>query len=151
MSFSPYGYDERQFCSPGFNLPVGCLMRSVHGTFPEYHTSADNIDFVKAEALNQSYALVAGVLDLLDNNLTYARTDGRGEPQLGRRGLYRAIAGQKQAGGASEMDLLWLLNLADGEHSLLDMAERADVSFWRILAAARLALDAQLIREVARD
>lgn len=151
MSFSPYGYDERQFCSPGFNLPVGCLMRSVHGTFPEYHTSADNIDFVKAEALNQSYALIAGVLDLLDNNLTYARTDGRGEPQLGRRGLYRAIAGQKQAGGASEMDLLWLLNLADGEHSLLDIAERADISFWRILAAVRLALDAQLIREVARD
>jgi aminopeptidase-like protein len=150
MSFSPYGYDERQFCSPGFNLPVGCLMRSVHGTFPEYHTSADNIDFVKAEALNQSYALIARVLDLLDNNLTYARTDGRGEPQLGRRGLYRAIAGQKQAGGASEMALLWLLNLADGEHSLLDIAERADVSFWRILAAARLALDAQLIKEVSR-
>ena len=101
MPFNPYGYDERQFCSPGFNLPVGCLMRGVHGTFPEYHTSADNLDFVKAEALDQSYALITGVLDLLDNNLTYTRTDGRGEPQLGRRGLYRAIAGQKEAGGAS--------------------------------------------------
>jgi aminopeptidase-like protein len=148
IPFNPYGYDERQFCSPGFNLPVGCLMRSVHGTFPEYHTSADNVEFVKTEALNQSYALITAILDLLDNNVTYIRTDGRGEPQLGRRGLYRAIAGQKEAGGASQMDLLWLLNLADGEHTLLQMAERANVPFWRLAAAARLALDASLVREM---
>jgi aminopeptidase-like protein len=147
VPFSPYGYDERQFCSPGFNLPVGCLMRSVHGTFPEYHTSADNVDFVKPQALNQSYALVAELLDLLDGNRMYSRTDGRGEPQLGRRGLYRAIAGQKEAGGANQMDLLWLLNLADGRHSLLDIAERADIPFSRVQAAVRLAKDADLIRE----
>ena len=147
VPFNPYGYDERQFCSPSFDLPVGCLMRSVYGTFPEYHTSADNLDLVKPQALNQSYELVANLLDLLDDNRVYARTDGRGEPQLGRRGLYRAIAGQKDAGGASQMDLLWLLNLADGKHSLLDIAERADVPFERILAAAGLALDADLIRE----
>jgi aminopeptidase-like protein len=151
IAFNPYGYDERQFCSPGFDLPVGCLMRSVHGTFPEYHTSADNPDFVKPEALDQSYAVVATLLDLLDANRTYVRTDGRGEPQLGRRGLYRAIAGQKEAGGASQMDLLWLLNLADGKHSLLEMADRADIPFSRIQKAAHLALDAELIREVIRD
>jgi aminopeptidase-like protein len=149
VPFNPYGYDERQFCSPGFNLPVGCFMRSVHGTFPEYHTSADNTNFVKAQALDQSYALIAGLLDLLDGNLTYKRTDGRGEPQLGRRGLYRAIAGQKEAGGASQMDLLWLLNLADGKHSLLDIAERANAPFGRLLAATRLALDANLIQELS--
>jgi aminopeptidase-like protein len=148
LPFNPYGYDERQFCSPGFDLPVGCLMRGVHGTFPEYHTSADNLDFVKPEALNQSFAVIAAILDLLDDNVTYVRTDGRGEPQLGRRGLYRAIAGQKEAGGASQMDLLWLLNLADGQHTLLQMAERADVPFWRLHAAARLAIDASLISEV---
>jgi aminopeptidase-like protein len=122
-------------------------MRSVHGTFPEYHTSADNVDFVKPQALNQSYALVAELLDLLDGNRMYSRTDGRGEPQLGRRGLYRAIAGQKEAGGANQMDLLWLLNLADGRHSLLDIAERADIPFSRVQAAVRLAKDADLIRE----
>ena len=116
MVFNPYGYDERQFCSPAFDLPMGCLMRSVHGTFPEYHTSADNSDFVKPEALDQSYAVVASLLDLLDANHTYVRTDGRGEPQLGRRGLYRAIAGQKEAGGPTQMDLLWVLNLADGKN-----------------------------------
>jgi aminopeptidase-like protein len=150
-AFNPYGYDERQFCSPGFNLPVGCLMRGVHGEFPEYHTSADNMDFVKVEALDRSYAIIETLLDLLDTNCTYERVDGRGEPQLGRRGMYRAIAGQREAGGATQMDLLWLLNLADGQHSLLDMAIRADVPFARLEAAARLALDAGLIRLAVPD
>ena len=91
------------------------------------------------------------MLDLLDANRTYVRTDGRGEPQLGRRGLYRAIAGQKEAGGASQMELLWVLNLADGKYSLLEMADRADIPFRRIQKAVRLAVDAELIREVIRD
>jgi aminopeptidase-like protein len=151
VPFNPYGYDERQFCSPAFDLPMGCLMRSVHGTFPQYHTSADNPGFVKPQALNQSYEVLATLLDLLDANWMYVRTDGRGEPQLGRRGLYRAIAGQKEAGGASQMDLLWLLNLADGKHSLLEMAERAGIPFGRLEKAVRLALDADLIREVVLD
>jgi aminopeptidase-like protein len=151
VPFNPYGYDERQFCSPAFDLPMGCFMRSVHGTFPQYHTSADNPGFVKPQALNQSYEVVASLLDLLDANWMYARTDGRGEPQLGRRGLYRAIAGQKEAGGASQMDLLWLLNLADGKHNLLEMAERAGIPFGRLQKAVRLALDADLIREVVLD
>ncbi|MGC2778138.1 MAG: DUF4910 domain-containing protein [Bradyrhizobium sp.] len=148
MPFNPYGYDERQLCSPGFDLPVGCFMRGVHGRFPEYHTSADNLDFVRPEALDGSYAVLDTLLDLLDGNRTYRRVDGRGEPQLGRRGLYRAIAGQRDAGGATQMDLLWLLNLADGRHSLLDMAIRANVPFARLEAAARLALDAELVRPV---
>jgi aminopeptidase-like protein len=148
MAFNPYGYDERQFCSPGFDLPVGCLMRSVHGTFPEYHTSADNLDFVKPGALDRSYAILETLLDLLDKNCMYQRVDGRGEPQLGRRGLYRAIAGRREAGGATQMDLLWLLNLADGKHSLLDMAIRAEVPFARLEVAARLALNASLVRLV---
>jgi aminopeptidase-like protein len=147
MPFNPYGYDERQFCSPAFDLPVGCLMRGVHGTFPEYHNSAENLDFVTSEALGQSYAMIETLLDLLDGDRTYRRVDGRGEPQLGRRGLYRAIAGQREAGGATQMDLLWFLNLADGHHSLLDMAVRADVPFARLEAAGRLALDASLVVE----
>jgi aminopeptidase-like protein len=148
LPFNPYGYDERQFCSPSFDLPVGCFMRGVHGTFPEYHTSADDPDFVTATALDESYAVLAAALDLLDGDIVLERADGRGEPQLGRRGMYRAIAGQKEAGGASQMDLLWLLNLADGEHSLLDIAERADTPFGRIQAAAQLALEANLVRRV---
>jgi aminopeptidase-like protein len=147
LPFNPYGYDERQFCSPGFDLPMGCLMRSVYGTFPEYHTSADDMNFITSRALNQSYEIVATLFDLLDDNRTYARVDGRGEPQLGRRGLYRAIGGQKEAGGATQMDLLWFLNLADGNHSLLEIAKRAGIPFARVQAAARLALSADLVHE----
>jgi aminopeptidase-like protein len=148
LPFSPYGYDERQYCSPGFDLPVGCLMRGVHGTFPQYHTSDDNLDFVTPAALDESFAMVAAIVDLLQHNRTLTRVDGRGEPQLGRRGLYRAIAGQSDGGGATQLDLLWVLNLADGRHTLLDMAARAKVPFTRLVAAARLALDAQLVEEI---
>lgn len=146
--FDPYGYDERQFCSPGYDLPFGCLMRAVHGSFPEYHTSLDDCEFVTPAALEESYSVVAAILDLLDADRVFERLDGRGEPQLGRRGLYRAIAGQSDAGGATQQDLLWALNLADGSHSLLDMAERAQIPFRRIQAAAALAEGAQLLREV---
>jgi aminopeptidase-like protein len=148
LRFDPYGYDERQFCSPGYDLPFGCLMRAVHGSFPEYHTSGDDCDFVTADALEQSYELVSNIVALLDADRLLERVDGRGEPQLGRRGLYRAIAGQRDAGGATQMDLLWVLNLADGRHSLLDMAERSDIPFARLHAAAILAEQAGLLREV---
>jgi aminopeptidase-like protein len=146
LPFSPYGYDERQYCSPGFDLPVGCLMRSVHGQFPEYHTSLDDCAFVSGTALDESLEIVTEIIDVLQRNIVFERLDGRGEPQLGERGLYRAIAGQKEAGGASQMDLLWFLNLADGHHSLLDIAERADTSFARIEAAATMALRAGIVR-----
>jgi aminopeptidase-like protein len=147
LPFSPYGYDERQYCSPGFDLPVGCFMRSPNGTFPEYHTSADNIEFVRPQALQESVEVLVDIMDVLDSNKTFSRIDGRGEPQLGRRGLYRAISGQKEAGGASHMALLWVLNLADGHHSLLDMANRSGLPFRQIRTSADLALEAQLVRE----
>jgi aminopeptidase-like protein len=144
MPFSPFGYDERQYCSPGFNLPVGCLMRSPNGTFPEYHTSADDTDFVTADALDESFRVLVDVIELLERNVTYLRTDGRGEPQLGRRGLYRAVSGQKDH-AAAQMALLWVLNLADGEHSLLATAERSGLPFWELAEAADLALRAGLV------
>jgi aminopeptidase-like protein len=136
LEFSPYGYDERQYCSPGFNLPVGCLMRSVWGSFPEYHTSADNLDFIKPLQLAGSLRLCAGIFDVLENNLRYCNLNPYCEPQLGRRNLYRSTGGE--AIGV-EMDArLWVLNLSDGEHSLLDIAERSGLPFWRINDAAEL-------------
>ena len=95
MPFSPYGYDERQYCSPGYDLPVGCFMRSPNGSFRQYHTSGDNLDFVTPAALEQSLDVLIDVIGVLERNMTFARVDGRGEPQLGRRGLYRALSGQK--------------------------------------------------------
>ena len=145
LDFSPFGYDERQFCSPGYDMPVGCFMRSPNGTFPEYHTSADNPGFVTPAALAESLSVLLEVFAVLEADLTFSRVDGRGEPQLGRRGLYRAISGQSDHASA-QMALLWVLNLADGRSSLLDMAERSGLRFAQLAAAAKLACDADLIR-----
>jgi aminopeptidase-like protein len=145
IDFFPYGYDERQYCSPGFNLPVGCLMRTPHGQYPEYHTSADNLDFIHPESLEDTLRLSLEILCVLENNRTYRTTNPYGEPQLGKRGLYRSVAGQK-AGALNEMALLWVLNLSDGQHSLLDIAERAGTPFETIYAAAQTLAHHGLLR-----
>lgn len=137
LDFSPYGYDERQYCSPGFNLPVGLFQRSMFGEIPQYHTSADNLDFVRSEHLATSYRLIATVLDVIENDAVYRNLHPKCEPQLGRRGLYDAIGGDKNA-VAKHMAMLWVLNLSDGSHSLLDIAERADMPFAEIRSAAEL-------------
>jgi aminopeptidase-like protein len=128
IDFFPYGYDERQFCSPGFNLPVGLLQRSQFGAFPEYHTSADNLDFIAPEHLAASWRIVARLIEVIEGDRTFLSTQPYGEPQLGRRGLYAAIGGDKDA-PARNMAMLWTLNLSDGAHSLLDIAERANLPF----------------------
>jgi aminopeptidase-like protein len=142
--FTPYGYDERQYCSPGFNLPVGCLTRTPHGQYPEYHTSADNLDFVQSRHLRESLDIYLAVIDVLENNRVYTRVDPRGEPQLGRRGLYAAMGGLTNVQDM-QMALLWVLNLADGQHSLLAMAERAELPFALLREAAQLAQGAGLM------
>jgi len=134
LEFSPYGYDERQYGSPGFNLPVGCLMRSVWGTFPEYHTSADNLDFVKPERLAESLRVCASVVMVLENNRRYRNLNPYCEPQLGKRGLYRSTGGEPIE--AEINALLWVLNLSDGSHSLLDIAEQSSLPFEMIHNAA---------------
>lgn len=145
--FSPYGYDERQFCSPGFNLAVGSLTRTPHGEFPEYHTSDDNLSLVDPRALARSLAMYLSVLNVLENNARYQNLNPKGEPQLGRRGLYRAVGGLPSAGQV-ELALLWVLNLSDGEHSLLDIAERSALPFATLLQAARLLEENNLLKRL---
>ncbi|MBT9310887.1 DUF4910 domain-containing protein [Leptothoe kymatousa TAU-MAC 1615] len=135
IDFSPYGYDERQFCSPGFNLPIGSLTRSQFGTFPEYHTSADNLDFVQPSSLVNSFETYLSVIDVLEHNHTYLNTNPKCEPQLGKRGLY-SVYGGKQTAPEDRMAMLWVLNLSDGEHTLFDIAEQANLSFAIIKNAA---------------
>ncbi len=142
--FIPYGYDERQFCSPGFNLPVGCLMRTPHGRFPEYHTSGDNLDFIKAEYLEDSLVTCLAILEILENDGVFLNLNPKGEPQLGRRGLYRAMADRKD-GDWNEMSMLWALNLGDGHHSLLDIAEHSGLPFAKILKATQALQDCGLM------
>lgn len=146
LEFSPYGYDERQYCSPGINLAVGRLSRTPHGTFPEYHTSADNLEFVHPEKLGESFGACVEILSVLENNGTFVNQNPKCEPQLGKRGLYRVIGGEPDA-GLSEMAMLWVLNLSDGGHTLLDIAERAGIRFELIHRAAWVLREHQLLRE----
>ena len=143
VDFSPYGYDERQYNSPGFQLPVGCLMRSEHGRFPEYHTSADNPDFVTAASLAGAFDTLLAVFDVLEHDGRFLNLRPKCEPQLGQRGLYGATGGSgpKQV----EMAMLWVLNFSDGDHSLLDIARRARLPFATIREAAALLERADLL------
>ena len=146
IDFYPYGYDERQFCSPGFNLPVGRLTRKPHGEFPEYHTSADNLGFVKKDKLVESLDLLFAIFNVIENDKTYVNLKPKGEPQLGKRGLYKKTGGQSTSKDY-QMALLWVLNLSDGTNTLLDIAERSDLPFGLVLEATRALLQTDLLTE----
>lgn len=145
--FTPYGYDERQYGSPGFNLPVGCFMRSGPAGYPEYHSSADNPDLVRPESLADSLACLLEVVEILEGNGRYVNLSPHGEPQLGRRGLYAAIGGRSDAQDF-QMALLWVLNFSDGAHDLLAIAERANLPFALLRQAADALLAADLLAPV---
>lgn len=144
--FTPYGYDERQFCSPGFDLPVGCLMRTPYGEYPQYHTSADDLTLVRPESLADSLTTCTDVLRVIEGDRCYRNLFPKGEPQLGRRGLYGSLGGSR-SGRERELAMLWMLNLSDGAHSLLDVATRADLPFSIVKDAADLLLDAGLLAQ----
>jgi aminopeptidase-like protein len=138
--FSPYGYDERQYCSPGLNLPVGRFSRTPYGKYPEYHTSADNLDFIRPDALAESYSVLADILKTLEGNAVYSNLAPHCEPQLGKRGLYDQI-------GPNQLAMLWVLNYSDGGHSLLDISEKSGIRFQSIRAAADVLAESKLIEQ----
>jgi aminopeptidase-like protein len=145
VDFSPYGYDERQYCSPGFDLPVGCFMRTPHGEYREYHTSADDLSFVTPASLGKAFHACRAILDVLEGNLSYVNQSPKGEPQLGKRGLYRSLGGGLDR-ASREMAMLWVLNLSDGRHTLLDIAERAGLSFPAVREVATALADHGLLK-----
>jgi len=126
VDFSPLGSDERQYCSPGFNLDVGVLTRSMYGCFPEYHTSADNLDFVSEKNLKESLELYLEIIKSYETNCKFSRKNAFCEPQMGKYNMYREVGG----GGEDNLDVLvqqrmWLLNYADGETDLLTISEKS--------------------------
>jgi aminopeptidase-like protein len=123
-------------------------MRTPHGSFPQYHTSADNLDFVQPSLLADSFNIALGIINLLEHNKAFTNQNPKCEPQLGKRGLYRKMGGME--GGVDELALLWLLNLSDGSHSLLEIAERSGYSFEAIKHAADLLIDCQLLAQASR-
>ena len=149
LDFTPYGYDERQYCSPGINLPVGCFMRTPNGCYPQYHTSADDLAHVKPSALANSLLQLLCVIQIFEQNERYLSLNPKCEPQLGRRGLYREFGGIKDA-GVREMAMLWVLNLSDGHHDLLDIAIRSGMPFDQISQAADALRKADLLTAVKK-
>ena len=145
IDYYPYGYDERQFCSPGFDLPVGRLSRSMHGTYPEYHTSADDLDFVDDDTLVDSVDLVMAAIEAIDREPRYVNLQPHGEPQLGRRGLYTAVGGAVNS-KSTEMGLLWMLAYSDGEHSIVDISRMSGVPVEDLQTATAALVDAELLR-----
>lgn len=146
IGFSPYGYDERQLCSPGFNLPVGRLTRSVNGGYPQYHTSADDLSLIRPAHLQQSYEACQGIISVLEQNRRYVNLKPKGEPQLGKRGLYGSVGGGNPL--EREQALLWVLNQSDGTRSLLDITRRAQLRFDAVSEAACALEGARLLRRV---
>jgi aminopeptidase-like protein len=142
--FSPYGYDERQFCSPGFDLPVGCLNRTPYARYPEYHTSADDLDLIRPDSLADSFKTCLAAFRVLEENATYLNQNPKCEPQLGRRGLYGAIGGRSDT-QQFQLAMLWVLNLSDGAHSLLDIADRSELEFGLVAEATDVLVRAGLL------
>ncbi|MGB6849368.1 MAG: DUF4910 domain-containing protein, partial [Thermoanaerobaculia bacterium] len=145
--FVPFGYDERQYCSPGFDLAVGSLTRTPWGQYPEYHTSADNLELVTDDSLQGSLEMYLEVVQILEQNRRFRNLNLKCEPQLGKRGLYDSLGGGTE-GRDQQLARLWVLNLSDGEHTLLDIAERSGMSFARVAEAAEALLAAELLAEM---
>ena len=147
IPFSPYGYDERQLCSPGFNLPIGRLTRSVNGGYPEYHSSADDLTLIRPEQLEGSLEACKDFVTIVEQDHRYLNLNPKGEPRLGKRGLYGSMGGRSPA--QFEEALLWVLNQSDGSKSLLDVARRSGIPF-SVVRDAALALEtAGLLQEAA--
>ena len=144
LPWEPWGGDERQFCSPGFDLPVGTLMRTPHGEFDGYHTSADSLERIRPESLAEAVDTCLGLVDVLDSNRRYINLSPYGEPQLGRRGLYRS-AGGAVATPRDERALLWVLNASDGDSSLVDVARRSGLGYPIVRRAAERLQEAGLL------
>jgi aminopeptidase-like protein len=134
IDFVPWGWDERQFNSPGFDLPVGALSRSREGEYEQYHSSADDLDLVRPEPLEEALEAALAIIEVLESDRRYVNLAPKGEPQLGRRGLYPQVGGP--AAQEEQLAMLWVLNQSDGRQSLLDVAERSGLPFTAISAAA---------------
>ena len=147
LDFTPHGYDERQYCSPGINLPVGCFMRTPNGKYPQYHTSADDLSLVKPASLAESLQQLLQIIAALEESESYVNLNPKCEPQLGRRGLYHHVGGTKNAD--VEEAMLWVLNFSDGGHSLLDIAIRSGLPFSALSAAADQLKNAGLLAKAA--
>lgn len=145
--YLPYGYDERQFCSPGIDIAMGCLMRTPYGEYDAYHTSADNLDLINPDALADTLEACRCAFNSVLTSPRYLSTSPECEPQLGRRGLYDAIGGNNES-KSLQLALLWMLAYADGRFTLDDLETLSGMPRATLDKAARLLLDAELLNRI---
>ncbi len=142
--FFPLGSDERQYCSPAFNLPVGSLMRTRYGKFPEYHTSGDNKNFISFEAMQKSVEKYLNIVKLLEYNFKYINKIPFCEPQLGKRGLYPSLKSAKETSEFIEA-MMWILNLSDGNNDLISISEKSNISVEKLFPVIDILLEKDII------
>jgi aminopeptidase-like protein len=145
IDFSPYGNDERQYCSPGFDLPVGAITRAGHDRSERHHSSADDLASMSSEALGDTVVACLEILQVLEDDARVTSLNPKGEPQLGRRGLFRTFGGRTDQ-AALESALLWVMSCGDGQHTLLDVAERSGLPFAVVHEAAGALENVGLVR-----
>lgn len=179
MDFFPWGSDERQFCSPGFNLPMGSLFRSIYGSneFPEYHTSGDNLNFMSEKSLAQSFTMYLSILFELENNFNsknsksnitknlkiqtlgetsnsdrYLNLNPKCEPQLGKRGIYHQMGGQESTMKQRGMEfaVFWILNLSDGNYTIQDISRKSGISSENLQKSIEILINSKLLKKIER-
>jgi aminopeptidase-like protein len=145
VDFSPRGSDERQYCSPGFNLPVGSLMRTMYGQYEAYHTSADNKDFISFTAMEDSVFKYLEIIEVIEKNEKYINTMPYGEPQLGKRGLYPTLRKKKDSEEFLDA-MMWILNLADGKHDLINISQRSKIPIKQLIPVVKILLEDGILK-----
>ena len=143
--FFPMGSDERQYCSPGFNLPVGSLMRTRDGKYKEYHTSGDYKSFISFEAMEDTIEMYLKVVELIENNCKPINLLPDCEPQLGKRGLYPDISSAAEKTKNIEA-IQWVLNYSDGLHDTIDIINKSKQRPSLIYSAIKSLNEAGLLR-----
>lgn len=178
IDFFPWGSDERQFCSPGFNLAVGSLFRSMYGSneFPEYHTSGDNLNFMSVKSLSESFVMYLSILYELESNYNFNRKldisknakikassetynsdiylnlNPKCEPQLGKRGIYHQMGGQESTMNQREIEfaVFWILNLSDGNHTIQDISTRSGISLENLHKGIKILINSKLLEKIEK-
>ena len=151
LDFFPTGSDERQYCSPGFDLPVGSLVRSMYGRYPQYHTSLDDLDFVSTEGMAGSLKQYLRMVQTHELNRVYLNLFPHGEPQLGRRGLFPTLGAGTDSQTSNER-IMYLLAYSDGTRDLVDIANMTAWPAWEFVPEIIALMEAGLLgtQEYAR-
>jgi aminopeptidase-like protein len=167
--FFPYGSDERQFSSPGINIPTGVFMRTQYYEFEQYHTADDNLQFVKNSALNESLSMVLEIISEFElrkqikekvnkkrvskSEDVFMNINPKCEPQLGKRKIYRETAkrrlvGKMKSQDLSEMAIFWILNFSDGNHSLNDICKKSGLSINLLKKTSKILIEKKLLKKL---